>query len=270
MEFQPWFRAYADMPERKAHYSDAQFRAFIELLCATAVSRTPGTFPSLASVRRVVGDTAHFLIEQEDLCVEPDGSISVVGWVKYQRPFDRTHADRQARYRERKAVEDAERDSARDASRDGHNVSSLHRHDVSSTSLSYVENDQEKTDTFSTQGSNGHGPVPDSDHDSLDAYYELTGYRPWGQWSGDKLRVAIRDFGDAATETALRAEHKANPERQKLLDRTLARLARDAEKARLAREPAKVTRASAKIDKARYDAIRAELASETLNAGEPG
>lgn len=73
------------------------------------------------------------------------------------------------------------------------------------------------------------------DRDCLDTYYELTLYRPWGSWSGDKLREAQSDYGDDNVSFALRAEAQADPDRKTLLDRALARLARSAEKARLSR-----------------------------------
>lgn len=287
MEYQPWFRCFADLPERKAHYNDGQFRAYVELLCATTISRTPGTFPSLASVRRLVGDVAHFLTEQGDLVVELDGSVTVHGWSKYQRPFDRTHADRQARYRERQVAEsdgsgDASRDSSsddetvnrdihaqRDASRDGHIVSSLQRHDVSSISSSTTVEEPTTTTTFSTQSPNGHYPVTDSDRDALDTYYELTRYRPWGEWSGDSLRAAITEYGNAAVDAALRVEHGAKVARGKLLPESLARLARDAEKARIGR-PVKPKARVAPIDKAVYDAAYRELLVVTSTPEEQG
>lgn len=71
--------------------------------------------------------------------------------------------------------------------------------------------------------------------DCLDTYYELTLYRPWGVWSGDKLRGAQTDYGDSAVSDALRAESAIDTDRKTLLDRTLARLAREAENAKRAR-----------------------------------
>lgn len=69
----------------------------------------------------------------------------------------------------------------------------------------------------------------DSEHDALDTYYELTFYRPWGMWSGDALKGAITDYGDAKVSAALHAEYDSDADRATLLKRTQARLARDAE-----------------------------------------
>lgn len=104
--------------------------------------------------------------------------------------------------------------------------------------------------------------------DSLDAYYELTRFRPWGQFSGDKLRVAIQEYGDSTTTTALRAEFAKDSDRKTVLDRALARLAKQAEKARLER-PDKPKARVAPIDKAAYDAAYRELLVVTPQE-EPG
>lgn len=74
----------------------------------------------------------------------------------------------------------------------------------------------------------------DNARDSLDRYHELTGFRPWGQWSGDTLLGLERDFGLAETVAALDAENADGATRDTLLKRTAARLARDAEHAKRA------------------------------------
>jgi hypothetical protein len=71
----------------------------------------------------------------------------------------------------------------------------------------------------------------DSDRDSLDTYHELTLYRPWGLWSGEKLKAAMNDYGDPAVDEALRQEATVDGDRKTLLDRTLARLSRNADRA---------------------------------------
>ena len=76
---------------------------------------------------------------------------------------------------------------------------------------------------------------PEGDSDCLDTYHDLTLYRPWGQFSGDKLKGAITEYGDAVVDAALRAEHATDADRKTLLDRTLARLARDADRAKEAK-----------------------------------
>lgn len=83
-------------------------------------------------------------------------------------------------------------------------------------------------------GGNGH--YPEGDTDSQDRYYAITGYRPWGIWSGEKLLAAERDYGRAETILALEAEWTADPDRKTILDRLLARLARDADAIRQARK----------------------------------
>jgi hypothetical protein len=78
--------------------------------------------------------------------------------------------------------------------------------------------------------------VEPEDRDALDVYHELTMWRPWGIWSGDKLKAAIRDYGNLTVEAAIRAEYVVSIDRDSLLDRSLARLARDADRARQAVE----------------------------------
>ena len=90
-------------------------------------------------------------------------------------------------------------------------------------------------DETSRDDAGGNGTYPD-DHDSQDRYYELTLYRPWGIWSGEKLLAAERDYGRAETVAALDAEWTLSPDRKTILDRVLARLARDADAIRQARK----------------------------------
>ena len=82
----------------------------------------------------------------------------------------------------------------------------------------------------------GNGYPTDGDYDAQDRYYQLTGYRPWGIWSGEKLLAAERDYGRAETVAALEAEWTSSPDRKTILDRVLARLARDADAIRQARK----------------------------------
>lgn len=96
--------------------------------------------------------------------------------------------------------------------------------------------------------------MPDGDRDALDTYHELTGYRPWGEFSGDGLKAAIRDYTDAATDAAIRAEYAKDGDRNTLLKRTLARLARDADRSRRAPDPA--PRRKPIDENARRDALR--------------
>lgn len=94
--------------------------------------------------------------------------------------------------------------------------------------------------------------------DCLDTYHELTGWRPWGVFSGDKLRGAIVDYTDAKVDAALRAEHHASADRKTLLDRTLARLARDAERARHEAK-SKPRPVKPKVDNDELQRVRREL-----------
>lgn len=75
-------------------------------------------------------------------------------------------------------------------------------------------------------------PARTDDFDALDVYHELTGFRPWGQWSGEHLTACIRDYGNPVTEAALRAEYAADGSRDSLLKRTEARLAKEADRRR--------------------------------------
>jgi hypothetical protein len=80
------------------------------------------------------------------------------------------------------------------------------------------------------QGDGSNGTYPDDGpRDSQDRYYELTLYRPWGIWSGEKLLAAERDYGRAETIAALEAEWTISQDRKTILDRVLARLARAAD-----------------------------------------
>jgi len=85
-------------------------------------------------------------------------------------------------------------------------------------------------DETSRDDAGGNGTYPDDGpRDSQDRYYELTLYRPWGIWSGEKLLAAERDYGRAETIAALEAEWTISQDRKTILDRVLARLARAAD-----------------------------------------
>ncbi len=104
--------------------------------------------------------------------------------------------------------------------------------------------------------------VPVGDKDSLDTYYELTMYRPWGQWSGDAIKGLIAEYGDAVVDAAMRAEAALDGKRDTLLKRLQARLARDADRAaeqkRKAPPPAK--RKGDLYDDPEYQRLRREAA----------
>lgn len=110
----------------------------------------------------------------------------------------------------------------------------------------------------STAGAGANGYPDSQDRDSLDTYHELTGYRPWGVWSGEKLRVAEADYGRATVDAALRAEFGADGKRDTIMDRTLARLAKDADRAQQERQntPKPVRRV---VSRAEHNAVLMEL-----------
>lgn len=218
MKYQPWSKLMADLPERKAHYTDAQFRAFIELLAAASASREPGTFPSLAAVRRITGASTAFLVEQADLVVADDGSVAVHGWSKYQRPFDEGHAARQAAYELRK------NDVPHDASSDANSSSSDWRQNGSSTSTS-----SSSSSTSTENGSNRAG-ANDGD-DPLDVYWQLTGRYPSAKAKG-WIESLVETFGPKNVGDAIATAYVTNPRTfLGLADDLLKRAATKAEQA---------------------------------------
>jgi hypothetical protein len=70
------------------------------------------------------------------------------------------------------------------------------------------------------------------DRDALDTYHELTMWRPWGSWSGEKLRGLIATHGNEAVDAALRESFAKAATRDTLLDRAIAVLERNAERAK--------------------------------------
>jgi hypothetical protein len=101
-------------------------------------------------------------------------------------------------------------------------------------------------------------PDQTDDADALDTYHELTGWRPWGQFSGDALKGAIRDYTDAATSAALRAEAAVDGDRGTLLKRALTRLAREADR-HLEEAKRKPRKPRAADDPATRKAVNAEM-----------
>lgn len=101
---------------------------------------------------------------------------------------------------------------------------------------------------------------PREDFDALDRYHELTGWRPWGQFSGEKLQAAIRDYGDEVVTSALEAEYAKDGTKDTLLKRTEARLAKDADRRREADRAKREARpAVVPIDEKARNAIIVEL-----------
>ena len=90
-------KLYADIVDRKAHYSDAQFRTLIEIYALAM--RTGGHLPTRRALSAREGkENIDFLFEEGDLEETAEGPCSVHGWGTYQA-YDRTGAQRQSRYR---------------------------------------------------------------------------------------------------------------------------------------------------------------------------
>lgn len=123
--------------------------------------------------------------------------------------------------------------------------------------VAVIETPPEKTTTEGGPGGTGY-PIAESDRDSLDTYHELTGWRPWSAWSGKTLRGAISEYGDGAVDAALRQEATLDGDRDTLMDRTLARLARDAERAKR-NAPKRPRLVKSEIDRAAFEAERRRL-----------
>ncbi len=73
--------------ERKAGYSDGQFRAFFNLLCAAARQNPRGRFRSTRQAMALLGKHAkhfRFLAEEGDIVPMKDGSLYVAGWDEWQ------------------------------------------------------------------------------------------------------------------------------------------------------------------------------------------
>lgn len=131
----------------------------------------------------------------------------------------KTPAERQAEKRDRDKASQEDVTGERDTPRDG--------------LVTLEERDREKTEKEERDRERER-----DDFDALDVYHELTGYRPWGEWSGDALRGAMTDYGDATVQAAMRTEYAVSGDRNDLLKRVQARLARDADKAKQAKAEA--------------------------------
>lgn len=90
--------------ERKAGYTDAQFRAFFRTLCFAARQNPRGRFRGAAQLQGLLGRHARhlaFLVSEGDVVVQPDGSIYVDGWDQWQEG-DMTVGARMAALRNRR------------------------------------------------------------------------------------------------------------------------------------------------------------------------
>ena len=184
---------------------------------------------------RVAPDAADLIDELVAVgLLTADGRVSTKAfttWIGRAKRNRKVTSDRQARNRAGKAISQSDVGDTSDETK-SHNPVQLSR-DVTrdngvTNGLSQPARASAPLRSEGTDEDVEGGPGGD-DRDSLDTYYELTLYRPWGVWSGDKIRGAIVDYGDESVDAAMRAEHGADPDRSTLLDRTLARLAREAE-----------------------------------------
>ena len=86
--------------------SDAARWAFVAVILAAKESDRPGYFESISHLKAVVtptvADAVQELVDSGLLAVDPEGSIHVAKWKKYQ--IDPTKPERAARYREKKAI----------------------------------------------------------------------------------------------------------------------------------------------------------------------
>lgn len=87
--------------------SDGVRWAFVAVILAAKEADRPGYFESISHLKAVVSpsvaDAVQELVDSGLLAVDPEGSIHVSRWKKYQ--IDPTKPERAARYRERKAIE---------------------------------------------------------------------------------------------------------------------------------------------------------------------
>jgi hypothetical protein len=90
--------------ERKAGYTDGQFRAFFNLICAGARQNPRGRFRSIAQLKGLLGTHAKHLshlISEGDVVALNDGTIYIDGWDHWQEG-DLTVAARMAALRNRR------------------------------------------------------------------------------------------------------------------------------------------------------------------------
>lgn len=207
----PWGRWYASTEEDTAHYTDAQFRAWAGVFGRAVANR--GELPKLKPLRALYASGAiDFLIEEGRLDVTADNAVTVRGWMVYQAPVDNTNAIRQARHRSRTKTSSVDVDNALG---NGSNAVTVTGHPTS-TSI-------ESTKDEGRVESGASYPVAGSEPDGLDAYYEITGSRPWGRPIATWLLELEATHGLANLRAALEVEVRAG-DRKKLVDRVAARL----------------------------------------------
>lgn len=238
-----YFRTLPDLYERKAFgtdrhppYPPAAIACFQGVLCFAEQQPERGRFKSrrlltvlLEGPRgegRAIARMLPFLVKQGDLIENADGSLYVDGWDELQEGNWQV-AERMSRYRARQ--------------HGANGVTPTVTVDVTEAVTVPTVTPPSRVEAIAVSGkhlavaeavSGSAYPDPESDRDAQDVYHELTMFRPWGQWSGDEIKVAIRDYGNATVEAALRAEHAVSGDRDTLWKRTKTRLAKDADRGR--------------------------------------
>lgn len=247
-----WAKWYATVALTKISYTDAQFRAFAILVALG--SECDGEWKSRAALAEQLDhlidsasgtDLVAFLITQGDLKVRRGGRVEMAGWAIYQgaKP-DTTAAARKRAERARRSAnvtqpvtpfaKDAQSETSIDVPSEHESHSVTKRDPLLLSSPLGTPSSVEVPSRAPAKAPPGY---PDSDdRDALDTYHELTGWRPWSAFSGTKLRAAIRDYGNEQVDAALRKAASHDAERTTLLDRTLAHLARDTERAKIEAE----------------------------------
>jgi len=100
-----YIRLGTDLPDRKADYPDGAYRAYVDVLCYAAQQVPRGTFRNATVLRGYLGRRFRwvpFLIAHNDLELQVDGSLYVVGWHDWQEG-DVTVAERMRRLRSRRS-----------------------------------------------------------------------------------------------------------------------------------------------------------------------
>lgn len=223
----PWGKLFASIVERKAHYSDRQFRVFVECLCMAIRSR--GELASRKALEARLGEAEiAFLFDEGDLH-ERRGVTTVHRWEVYQAPQDRTNAERQARFRIRRKKASAPVGERVDNGSNG--VSAPLVPTSTSTSRESLPNES----STSEPAHESFYPEADGERDSLDRFYELTAIRPWGRNVGRWLRELEATHGLVHVLAALEVEAKLGVN-EKLVGRVATRLAKQADRAVAARK----------------------------------
>ena len=213
----PWMKLYVSALDTKAHYTDRQFRALIETWMMAVRQPVRGVFPNSSGLARRVGaDEVDFMIEQGDLIVAPDGSVSVNRWSDYQSGVLSTE-----RTRTHKAGGEPVDNSSGTVPEHVGNTPLVRARDALSPLPS-----REDVDTTNEE----ERPSASDDRDAADRFYELTLIRPWGKRSGSWLGELQEQHGLVNVTAALEVEHRENPNGRDLLSRVAARLERQAER----------------------------------------